>query len=164
MNICMLKDHMTQHACVCVWVGETRTMCCISFLRPPGSNTPKWFKFDDGEVTETKIDDEEVQGLYYVCVHVFLYTVWVCVCGPSAIIPHVTSPGVPIPVFWWWLHWWSIWPRAKEVSNKHGPFWIKLTAVERISSVVLQWYTQAPQAFIACSMKSGKAWEILKCM
>ena len=29
--------------------------------RPPGSNAVKWFKFDDGEVTEAKIDDEEVQ-------------------------------------------------------------------------------------------------------
>lgn len=28
-------------------------------IRPPGSNSVKWFKFDDGEVTEAKIDDEE---------------------------------------------------------------------------------------------------------
>lgn len=32
----------------------------MTLLRPPGSNTVKWFKFDDGEVTEAKIDDEEV--------------------------------------------------------------------------------------------------------
>ena len=29
--------------------------------RPPGSNIYKWFKFDDGEVTEAKIDDDEVR-------------------------------------------------------------------------------------------------------
>ncbi len=28
--------------------------------KPPGSNSPKWFKFDDGDVTEAKIEDEEV--------------------------------------------------------------------------------------------------------
>ena len=32
----------------------------VILSRPPGSNTVKWFKFDDGEVTEAKIDDEEV--------------------------------------------------------------------------------------------------------
>ena len=31
-----------------------------ALCRPPGSNSVKWFKFDDGEVTEAKIDDEEV--------------------------------------------------------------------------------------------------------
>ena len=29
-------------------------------IRPPGSNVFKWFRFDDGEVVEAKIDDEEV--------------------------------------------------------------------------------------------------------
>lgn len=33
---------------------------CILHRKPPGSNTPKWFKFDDGDVTEAKIEDEEV--------------------------------------------------------------------------------------------------------
>jgi len=31
-----------------------------TFSRPPGSNAHKWFKFDDGEVTEAKMDDDEV--------------------------------------------------------------------------------------------------------
>ncbi|XP_064393950.1 probable ubiquitin carboxyl-terminal hydrolase FAF-X [Halichondria panicea] len=31
----------------------------IQVRKPPGSNTPKWFKFDDGDVTEAKIEDEE---------------------------------------------------------------------------------------------------------
>ena len=34
------------------------------FLRPQSSSSPnsspKWFRFDDGEVLEAKIDDEEV--------------------------------------------------------------------------------------------------------
>lgn len=28
--------------------------------RPSGSSAYKWYKFDDGEVTEAKIEDEEV--------------------------------------------------------------------------------------------------------
>ena len=31
-------------------------ICC----RPQGSSSHKWFRFDDGEVVEAKIDDEEV--------------------------------------------------------------------------------------------------------
>ncbi len=34
---------------------------CLSVFRPPGSTTSKWFKFDDGEVLEAKLDDEEVK-------------------------------------------------------------------------------------------------------
>ncbi len=33
---------------------------CTCIRKPPGSNNPKWFKFDDGDVTEAKIEDEEV--------------------------------------------------------------------------------------------------------
>ena len=40
--------------------------------RPPGSAAPKWFKFDDGEVSEAKLDDEEV------CIHAYKYTHQVC--------------------------------------------------------------------------------------
>ena len=40
--------------------------------RPPGSNTVKWFKFDDGEVTEAKIDDEEVRSSCNVVVEISL--------------------------------------------------------------------------------------------
>ena len=46
------------HLCVCVCV------CVCVFLsvcsRPPGSGTYKWYKFDDSEVTEWKMDDDEV--------------------------------------------------------------------------------------------------------
>ena len=35
----------------------------LFFLRPPGSQVPKWFKFDDGEVSEAKMDEEEVDPL-----------------------------------------------------------------------------------------------------
>ena len=40
----------------------------LNFCRPPGSNAPKWFKFDDGEVSEAKLDDEEVRTLCSVTV------------------------------------------------------------------------------------------------
>lgn len=28
--------------------------------RPPGAESVKWYKFDDGDVIEAKMDDEEV--------------------------------------------------------------------------------------------------------
>jgi len=28
--------------------------------RPPGSNPHKWFRFDDGEIIEAKMDNDEV--------------------------------------------------------------------------------------------------------
>ena len=41
-----------------MWCGETGV---VSLCRPQGSGSPKWFRFDDGEVVEAKIDDEEVK-------------------------------------------------------------------------------------------------------
>lgn len=32
----------------------------LPLYRPAGSSSHKWFRFDDGEVVEAKIDDEEV--------------------------------------------------------------------------------------------------------
>ena len=69
--------------CVCVWSGVRLMICggcwCLvqsvpmmmlyfmSFLlRPPGSNVAKWFKFDDGEVSEAKLDDEEVSSTHSI--------------------------------------------------------------------------------------------------
>ena len=34
--------------------------------KPPGSNIPKWFKFDDGDFTEAKIEDDEVGMWFYI--------------------------------------------------------------------------------------------------
>jgi len=30
------------------------------FARPPNSSTPRWYKFDDNEVAECKMDNDEV--------------------------------------------------------------------------------------------------------
>ena len=42
--------------CVCVCV----CLCVCVCVRPPGSTAYKWYKFDDSEVTEWKMDDDEV--------------------------------------------------------------------------------------------------------
>ena len=41
-------------ACVCL------SVCVSVCVRPPGTTTYKWYKFDDSEVTEWKMDDDEV--------------------------------------------------------------------------------------------------------
>ena len=41
----------------CEEVGNVVMMICY---RSQGSSSPKWYRFDDGEVVEAKIDDEEV--------------------------------------------------------------------------------------------------------
>ena len=40
-------------------IGLLHGSYCL-YRKPPGSNSPKWFKFDDGDVSEAKIEDEEV--------------------------------------------------------------------------------------------------------
>ena len=32
----------------------------VLFSRPPNSSTPRWYKFDDNEVAECKMDNDEV--------------------------------------------------------------------------------------------------------
>lgn len=44
------------HACVCMCVPVSMSVS----VRPPGSTAYKWYKFDDSEVTEWKMDDDEV--------------------------------------------------------------------------------------------------------
>ena len=92
----------------------------LSLCRPPGSNAPKWFKFDDGDVSEAKLDDEEV--LYFACLNVLrsissstcvcchvcttfatshycTIIVCVCVCVSFIII------GIQVTMLWWRLYW-----------------------------------------------------------
>ena len=52
------EDRSINRACVCVWLP------CLLFHRCPATQVLKWYKFDDGEVTEAKMDDEEVIGKY----------------------------------------------------------------------------------------------------
>ena len=72
--------------------------------RPPGSNSVKWFKFDDGEVTEAKIDDEEVCTVASAIIYVLCNTV----CCIDA--------GVQGTVLWWRIHWRSVRSCAKKVG------------------------------------------------
>ena len=54
--------------------------------RPPGSNTVKWFKFDDGEVTEAKIDDEEVRSSCNVMVEIVVEISLSLSLSPSRVV------------------------------------------------------------------------------
>ena len=42
--------------CMCMCLSVCVSVC----VRPPGTTTYKWYKFDDSEVTEWKMDDDEV--------------------------------------------------------------------------------------------------------
>ena len=35
----------------------------VLFSRPPSNSLPRWYKFDDNEVIECKMDNDEVGGL-----------------------------------------------------------------------------------------------------
>ena len=43
--------------------------CCIFCFRVSPEISPKWYKFDDGEVAECKMDDDEVllRDQFFVC-------------------------------------------------------------------------------------------------
>ena len=45
----------------------------LSSCRPSGSAIPRWFRFDDGDVTEAKMDDEEVHVYVYTCTYMDMY-------------------------------------------------------------------------------------------
>lgn len=59
-----------RYTCTGTSVGIFVYLISLFIHRPPGSNMIKWFKFDDGEVTEAKIDDEEVHYCYIIYIHV----------------------------------------------------------------------------------------------
>ena len=66
--------------------------CECSCCRPQGSSSHKWFRFDDGEVVEAKIDDEEVCVCAHVCVCACVRTcvcVCVCMCMRACVCVHV---------------------------------------------------------------------------
>lgn len=63
------QDQWTHSLCDNGYIGETQHYIMgiriygfkyFMYFRPPGSNSLKWFKFDDGDVSEAKLDDEEV--------------------------------------------------------------------------------------------------------
>lgn len=39
----------------------------VSIFFRPDNQVPKWYKFDDGDVSECKMDDDEVKGFEPVC-------------------------------------------------------------------------------------------------
>jgi len=61
----MSDDREELYLCLLYLYRSVKSLCDFSsshsIHRPPGSNMFKWFKFDDGEVTEAKIDDDEVR-------------------------------------------------------------------------------------------------------
>ena len=54
-HLCFVSTNQLRQA-----PSNSHTISMYVCRKPPGSNTPKWFKFDDGDVTEAKIEDDEV--------------------------------------------------------------------------------------------------------
>ena len=91
---------------------------------------PKWFKFDDGEVSECKMDDDEVLVTCW-CIYSFSYSficgflsffsvrgLYFCVTAVFLLVADGVFnllPGVEDSVFWWGVHGRSVWPYAKKV-------------------------------------------------
>lgn len=63
----------------------------MTHCRPPGASSLKWFKFDDGEVSEAKLDDEEVGSSL--------------VCNRTSVLCAMCCVGVQVTVFWRGIHW-----------------------------------------------------------
>lgn len=58
LSVCLVRSRKI------LFVSSIGEFCsCFFVSRVSPDNVPKWYKFDDGEVSECKMDDEEVQAL-----------------------------------------------------------------------------------------------------